>query len=39
VGRFSGMGGLTAVGLPGEGFDFDGFSSMSLFALIRGAFR
>jgi hypothetical protein len=32
-------GGLTALGLPGDGFDFSGFSSVSLFALIRGAFR
>jgi hypothetical protein len=47
VGRFSGRGGLTAwggggltaLGLRGEDFDFAGFSSVSLFALIRGAFR
>jgi hypothetical protein len=32
-------GGLTALGLPGEGFDFAGFSSVSFFALIIGAFR
>jgi hypothetical protein len=32
-------GGLTALGLPGEGSDFAGFSSVSLFALIRGVFR
>jgi hypothetical protein len=46
VGRFSRRGGLTAkggsltaLGLPGEGFDFAEFSSMSLFAFIRGVFR
>jgi hypothetical protein len=46
VARFSGQGGLTAIGggltalgHPGRGFDFAGFSSVSLFALIRGAFR
>jgi hypothetical protein len=32
-------GGLTALGLLGEGFDSAGFSSVSLFTLIRGAFR
>jgi hypothetical protein len=32
-------GGLTALGLPGRSFDFAGFSSVSLFTLIRGAFR
>jgi hypothetical protein len=37
--RFSGRGGLTALGLPGEGFDFVRFSSVSLFSLILGAFR
>jgi hypothetical protein len=45
VGRFSGRGGLTAwgrsnrSGSSSEGFDFTGFSSVSLFVLIRGAFR
>jgi hypothetical protein len=33
------MGGLTALGLPGEDFDFVGFSYVSMFALIRGTFR
>jgi hypothetical protein len=44
--RFSGQcgltaigGGLTALGHPDGGFDFAEFSSVSLFALIRGAFR
>jgi hypothetical protein len=32
-------GGLTTLGLLGEGFDVAGFSSVSLFTLIRGAFR
>jgi hypothetical protein len=31
--------GLTVLGVPGRGFDFAGFPSVSLFALIRGAFR
>jgi hypothetical protein len=39
AGRFFGRGGLTALGLPGRRFDFARFSSASLFALIRGAFR
>jgi hypothetical protein len=39
AGRFSGRGGLTALGFLGEGFDFAEFSSVSLFTLIRGAFR
>jgi hypothetical protein len=39
AGRFSRRGGLTTLVLPGEGFDFAGFSSVSLFPFIRGAFR
>jgi hypothetical protein len=30
---------MGALGLLGEGFDFAGFSSVSFFALIIGAFR
>jgi hypothetical protein len=45
MGWFSGRGGLTALGggltalgLPGEGFGFARFAIVSLFAMIRGAF-